>query len=65
MTPKGARLATDEAILTFGMRAPPGGEREGDAWSDWYRLGNITTREVPEGTRATETSAGGPGTPTA
>ena len=49
--PKGARLATDEAILTFGMRAPPGGEREGDAWSYWYRLGNIKTREVPEGTK--------------
>jgi transcriptional regulator with XRE-family HTH domain len=49
--PKGARLATEEAILTFGMRAPPGMERDGDAWSYWYRLGHIKAREMPEGTR--------------
>lgn len=49
--PKGARDATDRAILSFAMRAPPGVDRDGDAWIYWYRLGQIKAREVPEGTK--------------
>ena len=48
--PKGARFASDEAILTFAMRGF-GIDRDGDAW--FYRLpeGLLRVREVPEGTR--------------
>jgi transcriptional regulator with XRE-family HTH domain len=49
--PKAARQTTDEAILTFAMRAPPGVARDGDAWIYWYRLGQIKARQVPEGTK--------------
>jgi transcriptional regulator with XRE-family HTH domain len=49
--PKGTRVAAEEAISTFAMRAPPGVERDSEAWSYWSRLGNIATRELPAGTR--------------
>lgn len=49
--PKGTRVATDGAILTFAMRGI-GVEPDGDAWS--YRLTGGTllrVREVPAGTK--------------
>ena len=48
--PKGARPASDEAILTFAMRGF-GIDRDGDAW--FYRVpqGLLRVREVPEGTK--------------
>jgi hypothetical protein len=48
--PKGTRLASDEAILTFAMRGF-GVDRDGDAW--FYRVpqGLLRVREVPEGTK--------------
>ena len=48
--PKGARFTSDEAILTFAIRAV-GVDRDGDAW--FYRLpeGLLRVWEVPEGTR--------------
>jgi transcriptional regulator with XRE-family HTH domain len=48
--PKGARFASDEAILTFAMRAF-GVDRDGDAWS--YRVPGalLRVREAPEGTK--------------
>ena len=51
VVPKGARFASDEAILGFAMRGY-GVDRDGDAWS--YRLrGGLLLRawETPEGTR--------------
>ena len=49
--PKGSRLGADEAILSFAMRAPPGVQPGGEAWMYWYRLGTITIRELPAGTK--------------
>ena len=49
--PQGAREASDAAILSFTLRAPPGVDRDGDAWIYWYRLGQIKARELPEGTK--------------
>jgi transcriptional regulator with XRE-family HTH domain len=49
--PKGTRVATDDAILTFAMRGV-GVERDGDAW--FYRVTGgalMRVREVPEGTK--------------
>lgn len=48
--PNGARLASDEAILTFAMRGV-GVDRDGDAW--FYRVPGalLRVREVPEGTK--------------
>lgn len=48
--PKGARLASDEAILTFAMRGV-GVDRDGDAW--FYRVPGalLRVRETPEGTK--------------
>ena len=49
--PKGSRPQVDEAILAFATLAPPGAQPGGEAWGYWYRLGAITTRELPPGTR--------------
>jgi transcriptional regulator with XRE-family HTH domain len=48
--PKGARFASDEAILTFAMRGL-GVDRDGDAW--FYRLPGslLRVREIPAGTK--------------
>jgi hypothetical protein len=49
--PKGARLSSDDGILSFAMRGV-GVERDGDAW--FYRVTGGTllrVREVPEGTK--------------
>ena len=49
--PKGTRMAADEAIRSFAMRAPPGAQPSGEAQAYWYRLGAITIRELPAGTK--------------
>jgi transcriptional regulator with XRE-family HTH domain len=49
--PKGSRFAADETIRSFAMYAPPGVQPGGEAWLYWYRLGAITTRELPAGTK--------------
>ena len=49
--PKGTRVASDEAILSFAMRGV-GVEPDGDAWFYWVTGGTLLqVREVPEGTK--------------
>ena len=59
MIPKGARFASDEAILTFAMRGV-GVDRDGDAWFHRVPGALMRVREVPEGPRGTGTFAGAP-----
>jgi transcriptional regulator with XRE-family HTH domain len=49
--PKGARDATDDAVRSFAMPAPPTAARDGDAWVYWTRGAPIKALEVPEGTK--------------
>jgi transcriptional regulator with XRE-family HTH domain len=50
--PKGARDATDRAISSFALPAPPGVRFEGDAWVYWSAGGaRIKALETPTGTR--------------
>ena len=49
--PKGARDATDQAISSFALPAPPGVRFEGDAWVYWGVGGRIKALETPMGTR--------------